>query len=352
MPTTAIFVSDAFGSAHRAHASTVGVALILPAYAGLLLERELEELGKLLGEVERPFVLVSGGAKVEDKLVLRNLGGKADEVLIGGKMAEEVRTENPLEFSVVLPRDVVAASAFDADAETKVVPYDELRSRGGSVSTSARRHGRTSARAFGGPRPCSGTDRWACSSGSGSLRARRRWRRPSRTSTVSRSWAAPIRCGPCTSWVADRVSWSRPAAERHWSFLPREVTRCGSHPGGLGFTHADRRQLEDVQDRDETGEFCRALRMLGDLEGVDVAVCPPFTSLAPAVQALADTEIAVAAERPLGARGRLHGEISAPMLVELGVYGAIVGHSERRQYFGETDEAVGRRRGRARGGVG
>ncbi|MGH3080550.1 MAG: phosphoglycerate kinase [Gaiellaceae bacterium] len=122
-----LFVDDAFGSAHRAHASTVGVALILPAYAGLLLERELEELGKLLGEVERPFVLVSGGAKVEDKLeVLRNLGGKADEVLIGGKMAEQVRTENPLEFDVVLPRDVVAASAFEADAETKVVPYDEL----------------------------------------------------------------------------------------------------------------------------------------------------------------------------------------------------------------------------------
>jgi phosphoglycerate kinase len=122
-----LFVNDAFGSAHRAHASTVGVATILPAYAGLLLERELQELGKLLGEVERPFVLVSGGAKVKDKLgVLQNLGGKADEVLIGGKMAEEIRTENPLGFEVVLPRDVVAASAFEPDAETKVVPYDEL----------------------------------------------------------------------------------------------------------------------------------------------------------------------------------------------------------------------------------
>jgi phosphoglycerate kinase len=122
-----LFVNDAFGSAHRAHASTVGVAEILPAYAGLLLERELEELGKLLGEVERPFVLVSGGAKVEDKLgVLRNLGGKADEVLIGGKMAEEVRDENPFDFDVVLPRDVVAAAAFEADAEAEVVPYDEL----------------------------------------------------------------------------------------------------------------------------------------------------------------------------------------------------------------------------------
>jgi phosphoglycerate kinase len=122
-----IFVQDAFGSVHRAHASTVGVTQLLPAYAGLLLERELEELGKLLGEVERPFVLVSGGAKVDDKLgVLRNLGGKADEVLVGGKMAEQIRDENPLPFEVVLPRDVVAASAFEEDAETRVVPYDEL----------------------------------------------------------------------------------------------------------------------------------------------------------------------------------------------------------------------------------
>ena len=122
-----LFVEDAFGSVHRAHASTVGVAELLPAYAGLLLERELEELGKLLGEVERPFVLVSGGAKVEDKLgVLRNLGGRADMVLVGGKMAEQLRAENPLGFEVELPRDVVAAAAFAADAEAKVVPYDAL----------------------------------------------------------------------------------------------------------------------------------------------------------------------------------------------------------------------------------
>jgi phosphoglycerate kinase len=122
-----LYVNDAFGSAHRPHASTVAVAAVLPAYAGLLLERELSELGKLLGEVERPFVLVSGGAKVEDKLgVLQNLGGKADEVLIGGKMAEEVREQNPLEFEVVLPTDVLAAEAFAGDADAKVVPYGGL----------------------------------------------------------------------------------------------------------------------------------------------------------------------------------------------------------------------------------
>jgi phosphoglycerate kinase len=122
-----VFVQDAFGSVHRAHASTVGVAQLLPAYAGLLLERELTELGKLLGEVERPFVLISGGAKVDDKLgVLKNLGGRADVVLVGGKMAEQIRVENPLPFDVVLPVDVVAAREFAADAETKVVPYDGL----------------------------------------------------------------------------------------------------------------------------------------------------------------------------------------------------------------------------------
>ena len=103
-----LYVDDAFGSAHRAHASTEAVAHLLPAYAGLLLLAELEHLGRLLGEVERPFVLVSGGAKVEDKLgVLRNLGGRADTVLIGGKMAEELRDENPLDFAVELPVDVV-----------------------------------------------------------------------------------------------------------------------------------------------------------------------------------------------------------------------------------------------------
>ena len=91
-----LYVNDAFGSAHRAHASTEGVAHLLPAYAGLLLLAELEHLGKLLGDVERPFVLISGGAKVDDKLgVLQNLGGRADTVLIGGKMAEQIRIREP-----------------------------------------------------------------------------------------------------------------------------------------------------------------------------------------------------------------------------------------------------------------
>ncbi len=122
-----LYVDDAFGSAHRAHASTEAVAHLLPAYAGLLLERELEELGKLLGDVERPFVAISGGLKVEDKIgVLQNLSERADTFLIGGKMAEQMRTSNPLTTPVRLPSDVVAAAELDPDAEARVVPFDAV----------------------------------------------------------------------------------------------------------------------------------------------------------------------------------------------------------------------------------
>jgi phosphoglycerate kinase len=119
-----VYVDDAFGAAHRAHASTEGVAHHLPAYAGLLLLRELHELGGLLGSPARPFVAIVGGAKVADKIgVLSSLAKRADTLLIGGKMAEELAERAPLGGSahVVLPVDVVAAAAFEPDAETRIV---------------------------------------------------------------------------------------------------------------------------------------------------------------------------------------------------------------------------------------
>jgi len=93
----------------------------------------------------------------------------------------------------------------------------------------------------------------------------------------------------------------------------------------------------------ETAEFCLGLRAQ-ELDGVEVVVCPPFVSLAVAVQLLAGTEIAVAAQNVHWEdEGAYTGEVSASMLREVGVYGAIIGHSERRQFFGDTDETVGKR---------
>ncbi|MCC6224207.1 MAG: phosphoglycerate kinase [Thermoleophilia bacterium] len=128
-----LYVNDAFGSAHRAHASTEGIAHLLPAYAGLLLERELTELSRLVEHPERPFVAIVGGAKVADKIgVLRRLAERADTLLVGGKMAEDVRADSGLRAELearaelLLPDDVVAASAFDAAAEARTVGVDAI----------------------------------------------------------------------------------------------------------------------------------------------------------------------------------------------------------------------------------
>lgn len=147
-----VFVSDAFGTAHRAHASTTGVAKLLPSCAGLLVEKEVAALGEALRVPARPFVAVLGGAKVSDKiLVVQRLLEKVDALVIGGGMAftflaaqghpvgkslvEKDRVETAREIlaqakakgiAVHLPSDVVAADAFDANAQTRVVPLASM----------------------------------------------------------------------------------------------------------------------------------------------------------------------------------------------------------------------------------
>ena len=216
-----LYVNDAFGSAHRAHASTEAVAHLLPAYAGLLLLAELRHLARLLGEVERPFVLVAGGAKVADKLgVLAQLGGRADTVLVGGKMAEELRDDNPLPFQVELPTDVVAAAAFEADAESLIVVYDalpdgwlgldvgpETRDRFGELVRAAR------TVFWNGPMGVFEWPRFAA----GTRPSRRRLRTRVRPGPT-RSWAAATRCAlSLSSGSPSRSPGCRRAAAPHSS---------------------------------------------------------------------------------------------------------------------------------------
>ena len=143
-----LYVNDAFGAAHRAHASTEGVAHHLPAYAGLLLERELAELGAVLDDPQRPLVVVLGGAKVTDKIgVIERFSELADSILIGGAMCfsffraqghetgkslveeegielarEALARAETSQCELVLPTDLVIGESFSADAEAHHLP--------------------------------------------------------------------------------------------------------------------------------------------------------------------------------------------------------------------------------------
>ena len=144
-----VFVNDAFGTAHRAHASNVGVAEHLPAVAGFLLEKELKYLGEAIANAEKPFVAILGGAKVSDKIgVITNLLEKTDQILIGGGMANTFFKAQGFEMAdslveadaietakelltksggkLQLPVDVVIADDFAEQAQNKVVPVGDV----------------------------------------------------------------------------------------------------------------------------------------------------------------------------------------------------------------------------------
>nr|WP_176765174.1 phosphoglycerate kinase [Bhargavaea beijingensis] len=147
-----LYVNDAFGAAHRAHASTAGIAEHLPAASGLLMEKELDVLGKALAEPERPFTAIIGGAKVKDKIgVIDHLLDKVDHLLLGGglsytftkaqghdvgnSLVEEdkiglaksfIRKAEEKGVKLHIPTDAVVASEFKADAETKIVRTDSI----------------------------------------------------------------------------------------------------------------------------------------------------------------------------------------------------------------------------------
>jgi phosphoglycerate kinase len=145
-----VFVNDAFGTAHRAHASTEGVTHYLPSVAGFLIEKEIKYLGQATSNPEHPYIVILGGAKISDKIgVIENMLSQADKILIGGGMANTFFKAQGLEMgdslvedevldtakallekagdTLVLPTDAVIADAFDNDANTKVVDVDEVK---------------------------------------------------------------------------------------------------------------------------------------------------------------------------------------------------------------------------------
>ena len=144
-----LYVNDAFGSAHRAHSSTAGIADYLPAAAGFLMEKEIKYLGNAIADPVRPFVAILGGAKISDKIgVIENLLKTADNILIGGGMANTFLKAQGYEMAdslveaevldtakdllsrandkIILPVDMVLGNAFDAEAEMKTIPVADV----------------------------------------------------------------------------------------------------------------------------------------------------------------------------------------------------------------------------------
>ena len=144
-----VYVNDAFGSAHRAHSSTEGIARFLPAVSGFLMEQELEYLGKAVANPEHPYIAILGGAKISDKiLVVETLASKCDKLIIGGGMANTFLTAKGLNMQdslveaealetaktllaklgdkLVLPVDAIIADKFDAEANTQTVDVDKI----------------------------------------------------------------------------------------------------------------------------------------------------------------------------------------------------------------------------------
>jgi len=366
-----IYVNDAFGTAHRAHASTAGLASYLPAVCGFLIKKEIEVMGKALSNPERPFVAILGGKKVSDKIqVIENLIDKVDTLIIGGGMAytflkakgykigSSICEDDKLDLAkrlmekaekkgvlMLLPIGSIVAKEFKNDTEFKYVPSDDMPDgwMGMDIgSLTIERYSKEIKKAktivWNGPMGVFEFENFA----HGTREIAR---------AVAESGAVSIVGGGDSAAAieqlgfADKITHISTGGGASLEFLEGKVL-----PGIAVLLDKNPRKKIAAgnwkmnKTPAEAVEFITALKQR--VQGVDteVVAAVPFVCIPDAVKAAAGSNIKIGAQNMhWEEKGAFTGEISGQMLKELGVEYVIIGHSERRQYFAETDETVNKK---------
>ncbi len=366
-----IFVNDAFGTAHRAHASTAGLADYLPAVCGFLIKKEIEFMGKALANPARPFVAILGGAKVSDKIaVIENLIDKVDTLIIGGGMAytflkakgyhigNSICEDDKIDLAktlmekaeakgvnMMLPIGSMVAQEFKNDTEIKYVPSDAM------------------------PDGWMGMD-------IGSLTIEKFAKEIKKAKTVI--WNGPMgvfefpNFATGTKEIAKAVAESGALSIVGGGDSAAAVEQLGyadkithiSTGGGASLEFLEGKELPGIavlmdknprkviaagnwkmnKTASEAVAFVNALKPAVAGAKNEVVVGVPFICLPGVVEAAKGSNIKVAAQNMhWEENGAFTGEVSGPMLADLGVDYVIIGHSERREYFGETNEMINKK---------
>lgn len=362
-----VFVNDAFGAAHRAHASTAGIADYIPGVAGLLMEKEVHYLSTALENIERPYTAIMGGAKVSDKILLiENLFEKVDTLIIGGGMAytfikakggsigKSLLEDNMVELAgrlmekakykgvkLLLPVDTVISEAFSNETPYETVdvmeiPEDKMGLDIGEKTIALFQQEIINSRTIVWNGPMGVFEMSNYENGTRAV-AEAMAKCGGKTIIGGGDSAAAVNQFGLSSKML-HVSTGGGASLEFLEGKTLPGVACLTDKPRRPFIAGNWKMFKTIREAEEFAESFKGLYSEGVAE---VGLMVPYLQIPRLKEALSGTGIKIGAQNMhYEEEGAFTGEISAPMLKEIGADCCIIGHSERRQYFGETDETV------------